>query len=138
LTAEFVVDASIAVAWVHPAQSTKATENLLLDVEDGVRFAVPQLWFFEVANALLALERRRKLRSEERAMALDLLSALEPVVDDQEHRLAFTRVSALATEVGLSIYDAAYLDLSLRARIPLATKDASLRTIARTAGVVVR
>jgi predicted nucleic acid-binding protein len=138
LTAGFVIDASIAVAWVHPAQATEQTESLLSEVEDGMRFAVPALWFLEVANALLVLERRRKLRSEERVDALEVLRALEPIVDDRGHDLAFTKVSGLAAKHGVSVYDACYLELALRERIPLATKDDSLRATARKAGARVR
>lgn len=134
----FVVDASIAVAWVHPAQATKETDALLDEVESGARPVVPALWFLEVANALLVLERRKKIRTEERAAALEALWALDALVDDAGHRLALDKLSELATEHGLSVYDACYVELALRERIPLATKDDSLHLAARRAGVRVR
>ncbi|MFN8546240.1 MAG: type II toxin-antitoxin system VapC family toxin [Candidatus Binatia bacterium] len=134
----FVVDASIAVAWVHPTQATTETDGLLDEVERGARPVVPTLWFLEVANALLVLERRKKIRSEERATALRTLHGLDPEVDDAGHRLAFNKVSELATLHDLSIYDACYVELALRERLPLATKDDSLRAVARRAGVRMR
>ena len=41
----------------------------------------------------------------------------------------------LARERGLSVYDAAYLDLALKMEIPLATLDEALRRAAEDCGV---
>lgn len=135
MTARFVIDASIAVAWVHPAQATRETDRLLDEVAGGARFAVPALWLLEVANALLVLERRRKLEAEERSEALETLLALGPTIDDDGARNASGRVSDLAREHDLSVYDATYLELSLRTKLPLVTRDDRLRAAARRADV---
>ena len=45
--------------------------------------------------------------------------------------IAFTRLSKLASELTLSVYDAAYLELALRLKIPLACKDGPLRDAAK-------
>jgi hypothetical protein len=37
----FVVDASIAVAWVHPAQATPQTDSLLESVYEGAPLELP-------------------------------------------------------------------------------------------------
>jgi predicted nucleic acid-binding protein len=133
-----VIDASIALAWVHPAQATTVTDELLDEVGRGARVVVPALWAVEVANALLVLERRKKLRQDERLEALATLLALNAAVDEEGHRFAFTKVSELALAHGLSAYDASYLELALRERLPLATKDEPLRQAASKAGVRVR
>jgi predicted nucleic acid-binding protein len=99
---------------------------------------VPTLWSVEVANALLVLERRRKLKRDERLEALEMLGALSADVDEEGHRVAFTRVTELAEQHGLSAGDATYLELALRKRLPLATKDSTLRHAATKAGVTVR
>lgn len=133
-----VIDASIALAWVHPAQATQATDELLEEVGRGTRVVVPALWKVEVANALLVLERRKKLRRDERIEALATLQALNASVDEEGHRFAFTTVPELAVTHGLSAYDASYLELALRERLPLGTKDEPLRQAASRAGVGVR
>jgi len=46
--------------------------------------------------------------------------------------LAFTRLSALAFQHGLSIYDAAYLELAFRKKLPLACKDGPLSLTAQS------
>lgn len=138
MSRRFVIDASIGLAWVHPDQSTPETDALLDEIGQGVRAIIPTLWPVEVTNALLVLERRKKLKKDERLEALAMLRTLNPDVDEEGHRFAFTRVTELAEEHGLSVYDATYLELALRERVPLATKDASLRQAATKAGVLVR
>ncbi len=78
MISKVVVDGAVGISWAHPAQSTKATEALLEEVGRGTRVAVPTLWLTEVANALLVLERRKKLKGEERLQALATLSGLNP------------------------------------------------------------
>lgn len=126
-----VVDASMAVAWVHPSQATKESDALLEQVAGGVRVVVPALWPMEMANVLLVLERRKRLAAGERAAALSALRSLAFTVDHEMSALAFTELSRLATELTLSVYDAAYLELALRLKIPLACKDGPLREAAR-------
>lgn len=128
---QLVVDASMAVAWVHPGQATAETDALLEQVGQGIRVVVPALWPVEVANALLVLERRKKLTARERGLALTALRSLRCVVDHEMSSQAFTVLSKLASDLTLSVYDAAYLELALRLELPLACKDGPLREAAR-------
>ena len=132
-----VVDASMAVAWVHPGQATPQTDALLTQVGEGMTVVVPALWPVETANALLVLERRNKLTAQERAAALGALRSLAFAVDHEMSALAFTGLSQLATEQTLSVYDAAYLELALRLKLPLACKDGPLREAAKRSLVTV-
>jgi len=131
VTKDFTVDASIGVAWVHPAQATSGSQALLQALGEGARAHAPALWPLETANALLVLVRRGKLTEEERATALKALAQLAVTLDHEMASLAFTRLSALAFQHGLSIYDAAYLELALRKKLPLACKDGPLRGAAK-------
>ena len=54
-----IVDASVAIAWVHPGQATPETDALLAEVNAGAILVVPALWPVETANALVVLERRK-------------------------------------------------------------------------------
>jgi len=45
--------------------------------------------------------------------------------------LSFTRLSELAADERLSVYDAAYLELALRSKLPLACKDGPLSRAAK-------
>ena len=133
----FVADSSVAVAWAVLSQSSQPTERLLNHVASGRPFVVPILWVFEVANALLVLTRRNKIRPEQCARARRALSHLNPVVDEEGPRSALGKVSDLAEEHGLSVYDATYLELALRRRLPLASRDKDLNKAAARCGVSV-
>ena len=54
----FVVDASVAIAWVHPGQATVATQTLLSSLAEGAVFEVPSIWPLEVANVAAARKAR--------------------------------------------------------------------------------
>ncbi len=135
MTHAFVADASVAIAWVHPAQATTQTSAMLDAVAGGAVVEVPALWRLEVANALVVLVRRRKLTDEERLGGLRWLDALRTRVDHDAASLAFTRLSDLAVDHKLSVYDAAYLELARRRDLILACKDGPLRDAARRFGV---
>jgi predicted nucleic acid-binding protein len=131
----FVADASVGIAWAVPTQSSPAAERLLDEVALGRPFVIPALWPFEVANSLLVLKRRKKLTGEQYALARRALSSLRPVVDDEGPRVALGRISEIAEENGLSVYDAAYLELSLRKNLPLASRDTDLNRAAKRRGL---
>jgi predicted nucleic acid-binding protein len=135
VTRAFVADASVAVAWVHPAQATPQTALMLDALEEGAVLEVPALWPLEVANALAVLARRRKLTDAERQTALGWLRGLPLRIDHEMASLAFSRLSDLASAHDLSVYDAAYLELAERRRLPLGCKDSPLRRAARALGV---
>lgn len=134
----WVVDASVAVAWVHVAQATEQTDVLFEELETGASVYAPAIWPLEVANALLSLERRSRMTREERQIALDAVGGLEVEIDTAAPGLALSELSALASKYKLSVYDAAYLELAQRLDVPLACKDGPLRAAAVKAGVKVR
>lgn len=135
MTEGFVADASVAIGWVHPAQATAESDAMLDAIADGATLVVPALWPLEVANALLALVRRRKLLDADRRAALEWLRGLRVLIDDGMAPIAFTRLSELAVAHDLSVYDASYLELAKRRRLRLGCRDERLRAAARAAGV---
>lgn len=131
----FVADASVAIAWVHPGQATGETDAMLEGIAGGATLEVPALWPLEVANALLVLVRRGKLTESERAAALKWLRGLRVRVDHEMATFAFAKLSELAADNHLSVYDAAYLELAVRRGVPLGCKDGPLRTAAARLGL---
>jgi predicted nucleic acid-binding protein len=131
----FVVDASVAIGWVHPDHATPQTDSMLEAIVDGATVEAPALWPLEVANALTVLTRRRKLTEDERQAGLGWLRRLPLRLDHEMALLAFPRLSELASAHELSVYDAAYLELAQRKGLALACKDGPLRKAARRAGV---
>lgn len=135
MSAAFVVDASMAFAWVLPSQVSSEAEALLGRIEAGASAVVPPLWFLEVANGLLVAQRRNRVTGPERMLALERFSGLALTVDEDDTRNVFGRTSALAEQFGLSVYDAAYLELALRRNLPLVTRDRALRATANRSGL---
>ena len=138
MTAGYVIDASVGFSWVHSDQATPDMDAILGDLEAGALVVVPALWFIEMANGLLVLQRRRRLTAAERRDALTTLAGLHLTVDDAGSQDAFGQTSALADKYGLSVYDATYLEVAIRRNLVLASRDASLRAAARKCGVTIR
>ena len=68
---------------------------------------------------------------------IDALLALPIVVDPSTTDKAMHSIFTLADNTGLTIYDAAYLELAVREKIPLLTLDKELIKIAKKLGVSV-
>jgi predicted nucleic acid-binding protein len=131
----FVADASVAIAWVHPAQATSETEAMLDALVAGDSLVVPALWPLEVANALTILRRRRKLTPDEARNAIEIIRELPVVIDHEAAAVAFTRLVELASEHKLTIYDASYIELAARRQLPLASNDMRMKEAAIRSGV---
>ena len=129
-----VVDASTALAWCFPDESSDYADGVLIALE-GRTILVPALWNLEIANAILVGERNNRLRQPEIRQFAALLEGLSLVQDKQSVGEHLSNVLPLARKYGLSAYDAAYLELSIRRRAPLATLDGKLLGAARRAGV---
>ena len=131
-----VVDASVALAWCFPDESSDYADAVLVALE-GRTILVPAIWGLEIANAVLAGERSKRLRQPEIRRFVTLLESLSLVQDVQPVSDHMSKVLPMAREYGLSAYDAAYLELSIRHGAPLATLDGKLQKAARKAGIEV-
>lgn len=132
-----VLDSSATLAWVHGDERTPAIEAVF-DVVVAQGAHVPALWHLEVANGLAMAVRRKRVTAAFRDEALADLADLDVAVDPETHRHAWGATRRLADLHRLSVYDAAYLELAQRRRLPLATLDGPLAAAARQAGVEVR
>jgi len=118
------------MAWCFKDEASDATWALLerLAAETAI---VPGIWFADVANVLLAAERRRRIdRAEARSFVARLL-ALPVVVEETTPERMLGDVLSIGRETRLASHDALYLDLAIRHSTPLATVDLALRTAAR-------
>lgn len=131
-----VLDSSATLAWVHGDERTASIESVFDHVaEHGA--IVPRLWHLEIANSLTVAVRRQRISAVERAVAMSDLAELDITVDDETEQHAWKATTQLADLHGLSAYDATYLELAQRKRLPLATLDKALMRAARVAGVEV-
>ena len=130
----YVLDCSVAMAWVFPDGATDATDRLR-DELLGTSAFVPALWPVETANALLVATRRGRIAQDEWPEIRAYLDALPIDVDPLSAARTWGAALDLANAYGISVYDAMYLELAMRMRMPLATLDLRLGTVGRTAGV---
>jgi len=129
-----VIDASVALAWCFPDETSEYADSVLLALENQVA-VIPAIWPVEVTNALVVGERRHRLRLPDITRFVELLKALNIVQDAQQITETLSHVFPLAQRYKLSAYDAAYLDVAVRRQLPLATLDAGLRNASRSAGI---
>lgn len=131
-----VLDSAMALAWILPGEGNADTDAVLDQVTE-VGAVVPGLWRLEIANVLLMAERRLRITQAQRMRALTGLGALPIEIDRETVARAWAGIIDLAQAQGLTIYDAAYLELALRAGLPLATLDQDLARAGRNTGVAV-
>jgi predicted nucleic acid-binding protein len=132
----FVLDASVAVAWVVGTPVDPYAVAVQSHVASGWRAIVPPLWQLEVANGLLMNERRKTLTSAEADRGLlDLETFLASLADLDATPAAMRELANVARAYQLTVYDAAYLELAKRESLPIATLDKGLRAAAVKAGV---
>jgi predicted nucleic acid-binding protein len=96
---------------------------------------VPATWGLEIANVIAKCESRGALLLERSEAFLAALAAAPIVCDPETYSRTLTDTLDLARRYRLSAYDASYLELALRAKLPLATLDAELRRAGNKAGV---
>jgi predicted nucleic acid-binding protein len=132
----FVLDASVALGWCFPDEGGSAVSQARAQIALGGA-VVPALWLLEVANGLVVAERRGRIAPGASGIFLEDLLALPIEVEaaPADPGASTARLLELARSHGLSVYDAAYLDLALREDLPLATLDAALAAACASAGV---
>ena len=129
-----VIDASATVACCFIDETTSASVALLERLQTAEAW-VPGLWRAEVANVLLAAERRRRITRELTTQFLSVISGLAIRTDSELEYRIHGPVLDLARLRRLTVYDAMYLDVALRRGLPLATRDRQLEHAAKEAGV---
>jgi predicted nucleic acid-binding protein len=136
---KLVIDASVTASWllkrIDPGELSIA--ELAIEAAQRYGFKVPAIWFTEVANALLAAERRGILTSTSTAKFLADLATLAITPDSADFATVQRGALNQARSLQLTACDATYLELALRTASTLATFDRKLEEAARTAGVPV-
>ena len=134
----FVLDASVALRWFLsnpvPAYARRVRRLML----EGARAVVPALWHLEMANGLAVAERRGIVTATDADQSLtDIEGLLGRAIESDPALVSVRQALTIARTFQLSAYDAVYLDVARRERLPLATLDEDLRAAATQAGVAV-
>ena len=126
----FVLDCSMTMAWIFADESNEHTQSIqesLLD-QDAV---VPALWSIEVSNVILVATRRKRIKKAEWPELFERLKDLPIIQDTQSFSQVSNKCISLAHQHSLSVYDAVYLELAHRLKIPLASLDKKLKKAAQ-------
>ena len=122
------------MSWYFEDERTPSADALLDRVTDAGAL-VPALWRLEIANGFQTAIRRKRIDPAFRDKAIAQLARLPISIDPDTDRYAWTTTLALADRFGLTLYDAAYLELAQRRSLPLATLDDALRAGAGVLGI---
>lgn len=130
-----VIDASITLSWLLPDEASDLAIAVRNDLPRAEAVWVPAHWRLEVCNSLWMAERRKRLDAAGVTQAADLFLKLPVTTDPDTNDRAGRETLSLARQHGLSVYDAAYLELVLRRGASLASLDGPLRLVAKKLGV---
>ena len=122
-----VIDASVALCWALADERHAIAEDAFERMRSDSA-VVPVLWWFELRNALIVNERRRRISERDVSDFLRQISVLRITLDALP---SGSDVLALSRKHRLTVYDATYLELSSRGNLPLATLDSELADAAR-------
>jgi predicted nucleic acid-binding protein len=124
-----VLDASIAVAWPLNEPGFSASE--LNDALTKNQAIVPAHWPIELGNALLTAVRQKRISFERLTRISVEIEGLDVAVESPAAPNRFSALIEFAADQGLTLYDAAYVDLSMTKNATLATLDKAMRQTAR-------
>ncbi|CDZ42854.1 type II toxin-antitoxin system VapC family toxin [Neorhizobium galegae] len=128
--AGIVIDASVAASWLLPDETNQSALDIFNRLSSEPA-CVPALWDYEIRNILVVNERRGRITTHAANAALEWLVDLNILRD------ALTDWDAavhLSRQFALTVYDAAYLELSMRLDLSLATFDKALAAAAARNG----
>lgn len=128
-----VIDASAAISWFLPSQSTPYA-SALLETGDVTSFVAPWIFGVELRAVLLRFEGRPGLsRLEIDARIARGLQIVRLAASPSSEQL--DAIVQLSRDARIRYYDAHYLDLALSQAAPLASRDGPLLDAARRLGV---
>jgi predicted nucleic acid-binding protein len=127
----FVLDASIVGCWALEDENHPIAETAFAQIKTDEAI-VPNVFWFEVRNILVINERLKRITESEITAFLRNLSRFRMRIDGLPEE---AQLLHLARTHRLSVYDAAYLELAQRERIPLATLDVKLAAAAHAENV---
>tara|TARA_R110002020_G_scaffold25240_7_gene82303 strand:+ start:4106 stop:4528 length:423 start_codon:yes stop_codon:yes gene_type:complete len=130
----FVVDSSVIFAWQFPDEESEIVEQVADMLIERTAW-VPAHWHAEIANGFAVAVRLKRLTRDYRQGALKRIADLPIRTDPDSTAALWNETQSLCDEYQLSAYDAAYLELARRRRIPLATLDAAMNRAAGALGI---
>jgi len=123
---------------IMPDEKHPLAINILRNARDGfVELAAPSFLYIEANNVLLTAFRKKRIDQNAWLAYVNQLQLLPFHADTISNEAVMqNKLALLASENGLSLYDALYLELAIRRNIPLATLDKTLSQAAKKHGLL--
>ena len=132
-----ILDCSLTKAWCFKDEHHSQSESVRLQIEKGIRVAVPSIWTLEVINVLRIAEKRKRITSDDTQRYCQWLFFSLPIeIDSMVNQVTFHTLLSLMREYDLTAYDAAYIELAQRRGWPLATLDEKMKKAARMLNIL--
>ncbi len=122
---KIVVDASVCLKWVFEEEDSPTARKLLREFLKGnLLLVAPNLWEYEIVNALASAVRRKKITASKSHQLLKFLIQAKPETTSINDLL----VSCLGNgqRYDISAYDSAYLTLAAENKMLLVSADEKL------------
>ncbi len=132
----FVLDNSVTMRWCFQNATNAYAETVLQTLATGEAI-VPILWRYEVSAVLAKAQKNGIITAAKVDAFLKVLECFNITVEQEGVDRILTDVHRLAVTYRLTSYDAAYLELTIRRKLPLASLDAELIKACKSAGAVV-
>ena len=127
----YVIDASIAAAWLLPDERVALAETAVERLADETA-SVPDLFWHELRNILISAEHRGRI---DRHYADTSMARIRRLPIHDARQAEDLHVLALARRHRLTAHDSSYLALAIREHCPLATLDRRLNDAAAAEGL---
>jgi predicted nucleic acid-binding protein len=133
----FVLDASVTAAWLLPDEHTESARRVYAKLRaQAIGAHAPELWLWECGNIIANSVKRGRMTPADALLTWSVLDAVRSRVELTQLEPGQVRAClVLALDLGLSIYDGAYLWLAKSLGLPLLTHDERLGRAARKQSV---
>ncbi len=133
----YILDCSFCAALFLPDEESEKIKKLFDQINEDDEVYVPLLWWYEISNVLSVAIKRKRLHYADVLNINKLLSSFNFITDSSYGINYSERLLELSQRYVLSVYDASYLELSLRKQGTLGSLDKGLKNACIAAGVIV-
>lgn len=124
-----VIDASATIALILNEDAAATSEQTFRRLA-GDDVVVPSHWIAEVGNALVTNVRRRRLDRQQFEFITTTLEQMKVRVEPPPTFVEMISIAERAIDLGLTYYDAAYVDKARSRQASLFTFDEKMRQVA--------
>jgi predicted nucleic acid-binding protein len=128
----FAIDCSVCLPWYFRDEANEFCDRIGIALHRSEVWA-PSLWRAELVSAVVNAQRRKRISAGQREDVLKNAHELPLRIDYEMPSILV--LNELSRSYDLTPYDAVYLELARRRKLPLATLDAALIKAARSAKV---